>query len=207
MELIIKKNIRNLYEILNVNELFQVIKPSIKYTYHKMYTYISSIENYIWPTHTISPLLYKYNKIDNILIDGVPVQWDTLSENHPCKDIVGSRDKSIEIQYSNMYDKYRYIVKDNENVENICNTIIYLIHEMKLYEHIIYAKLCFSNGEFINYTKELNQYLPPYFTKYDKITYDCFSWNKMYFNKKKITEYKLKVYIIDWKQNEYSFTP
>jgi hypothetical protein len=188
----------------------QIIKPSIRYTYNKIYTYATSLENYLWPINLnySLPYYHEYNKIDNILVDGIPVQWETRSsEKHPCRGMIGCHNKSIEIQYSNMYDKYRYIVKDKENVENVCSTIIYLIHEMKLYEHIIYAKLCFPNGESINYTKELNQYLPPYFTKYDKLTYECFIWDKMYFNKKKITDYKLTVYMVDWRKNEYSFNP
>ena len=186
-----------------IDGIYELVQP----TFHSVYYQIMNKINYSRHSHVFT-IYIDYYKIDDIFVNGDKIEWEVLNPIHPLKDVVATTDTDIEIHYSNLYSKNRYIVQDGENVENICNSLTYIEDKTEKKEFIIYAKITFlQTNVVIEYSKELNEYITHsnetmfFDESFSMKTF--FQWNKMYIHQQKIQN--CSIFIIDFTKTEHSF--
>lgn len=188
------------------NEIVDILTPTITYTMHQLYITYHSWNSYFFPPEVAMVIELDYSKIDAILVDGNPVAWEshltTGPSWHPLSGVVASSDDAIEIQYSNLHDKFRYIVQPGENVENICAGIIWCVADKRLKSLILFANYELEDGTEVDITTELNEYTYP---TEEEITMDFFEWDKIFHNGNRLSNYT--VFFMDWTGKEHKKEP
>lgn len=159
------------------NELIDTLKPSVLYAFQKIYETYEEINTYLFtPKAKGMIILMNYNVIEKILIDGKSVEWSLTNNNH-FQNTVAQKENSIEIQYSNFENRYRYILEEGERILDVCNELIWQVSDDRTQDLVKMARYKTADGTFTDITADLNEYTHP---KDTSITIDYFEWDKMY---------------------------
>lgn len=169
----------NLAELkLYVNEILDTWKPSVLYAFQKLYHTYEEINTYLFvPKAENMVIIMNYNTIDDIVINGKPVEWSMSKNHNQFHGIVASKENSIEIQYSNFTDQYRYILEDGESLSDVREELIWQVSDERENPVVQLARYKTDGGEYVNITNELNEYTCPSSTS---VHINDFQWNRMY---------------------------
>ena len=188
-----------------LDELYVLIRPTVHSFYYRL------MSNF---TREETPYYFSfidYFKIDDIFVNGIAVEWEILNASHPLEGVVVDPQTNIEIHYSSFQDRYRYIVKEGENVVHVCNQIISTENDKEATreEYIIYATLQFENKKTsIEYSRELNEYIlkpldEDIFESDGFSMKELFQWDKMFVREEPVKD--CDIFIVDKFKREYSF--
>mgnify|MGYP006088568115 CR=1 FL=1 len=172
-----EKHISQMSDILT--DIVDHIRPTIRYAMHQIYISYEEIGTYIFPPKKGLVIYMNYNFINNIYIQGEPIQWTVRSNDHPLEGKIASSEDAIEIRYRNIDDFFRYIVPEDSNIEEVCTYITNCVNDRREKQLITYAHYIDIENDIVDITIQLNEYiLPEQYT--DIITIDSFQWDKMY---------------------------
>ena len=188
------------------NEFIEIITPSITYTMHQLYTTYHQWNNYFFPPDYGMVIEMDYSKIDEIVVEGKPVEWATKFLNgppiHPLTGVIATSYDAIEIRYSNMYDRFRYIVQENEHIEHLCTDIIWCVADRREKSLVLFANYKLTDGTLVDITTELNEYT---YSNDQELTIDSFEWNKIFHNGNRLSNHE--VFFMDWQGKEHKQEP
>lgn len=161
-----------------VNEIIDTLKPTLLYAFHRLYHTYEEINTYLFvPQEKRMVIVMNYNMINDIVINGKSVEWSMSNNDDQFSGIVASKEESIEIQYSNFTDRYRYILEEGESISEVCEELIWQVSDERTNPLVKVARYRTECGEYVNITEELNEYICPSSTS---VHIDDFQWDKMY---------------------------
>lgn len=161
-----------------VNEIIDTLKPTLLYAFHRLYHTYEEINTYLFVPHEQRMVIVmNYNIINDIVINGKSVEWSMSNNDDQFNGIVASKGESIEIQYSNFTDSYRYILEEGESISEVCEELIWQVSDERTNPLVKVARYRTDFGDYVNITEELNEYICPSSTS---VHIDDFQWDKMY---------------------------